>query len=71
MSSLAMLGLGEVRIITEIHGKEELKRHMQDCGFIKDENVQVVTENLCGVIVLIKSMKIALTRGLASKTIVA
>lgn len=64
---LAMVGLGETRTITGITGKEDTKRHLQNLGFIKGENVQIVAENSSGIILMIKGSKIALNRGLASK----
>ncbi len=68
--SLSMVALGESKIIAGITGKEDVKRHLQDMGFVKGANVQVVSENPSGIILLIKGVKIAINRGLASKIIV-
>ena len=64
--SVSMMGMGEVRTVSEFRGKEEMKRHLQDLGFIKGETVKVVGENPSGLILLIKGVRIALNRGLAS-----
>ncbi|MBH1939993.1 ferrous iron transport protein A [Mobilitalea sibirica] len=69
--SLAMVSLGETRRISEFTGKEDLKRHLQDLGFVKGEEVKVVGENPSGMILLVKGVRIALNRGLASKILVA
>ena len=69
--SLAMVALGETRTIADFTGKEDMKRHLQDLGFIRGENVKVVGENPGGLIILLKGVKIALNRGLASKIIVS
>lgn len=68
--SLAMVGMGETKQVAEFRGKEEMKKHLQDLGFVKGEKVKVVGENASGIILLIKGVKIALNRGLASMIIV-
>lgn len=68
--ALSMMGLGEIRTICAFRGKEEMKRHLQDLGFLKGEQVQVVGENPSGLILNVKGVKIALNRGLASMIIV-
>lgn len=68
--ALAMVKLGETRIISNLNGKEDMKRHLQDLGFVKGESVKVIGENASGLILLIKDVRIALNRGLASKIMV-
>lgn len=68
---LALLGPGETRTITDFKGQDEMKRHLQDLGFIKGENVRVVEENPGGMILMVKGVKIALNRALANKIMVA
>lgn len=67
---LAMVMEGETRIITEFKGQEDMKRHLQDLGFLKGEKVRVIGENASGMILVVKGVKIALNRGLAHKIIV-
>lgn len=68
--SLAMVGMGETRTVAKFCGKEEMKRHLQDLGFVKGERVKVVGENASGIILMIKGVKVALNKGLASMIIV-
>ena len=68
--SLTFMSIGEKRNIIDFRGKSNIKRHLQDIGFVKGEEVRVVGENSSGLIVLIKGVKIALNRGLASFVIV-
>ena len=68
--SLAMIGIGEIRRVSEFRGKDEMKKHLRDLGFIKGERVQVIGENPSGLILMIKGVKIALNRGLASMIMV-
>ncbi|MDD3251503.1 MAG: ferrous iron transport protein A [Lachnospiraceae bacterium] len=68
---LSMMEQGETRVITDFKGQEEMKRHLQDLGFIKGETVRVVGENASGMILVVKGVKVALNRALATRIIVA
>ena len=68
--SLSMMMIGEVKTIMEFKGKDNMKRRLQELGFIKGEKVQVVGENKSGLVLIIKGAKVALNRGLASMIIV-
>lgn len=68
---LAMMEQGDTRTITDFKGQEEMKRHLQDLGFIRGARVRVVGENQGGMILMVKGTKIALNRALAHKIIVA
>ena len=68
--SLSMMSVGESGRIIEFRGKDSMKRHLQDLGFIKGEKIEVVGENQSGLILLVKGVKIALNRGLASLIVV-
>ena len=67
---LAMVMEGETRTITDFKGQEEMKRHLQDLGFIKGETVRVVGENSSGLILMVKGVKIALNHALANRIMV-
>lgn len=69
--ALAMLQPGQTATVQAITGKEEVKRHLQNLGFIKGESVQVISENASGIILVIKGVRIALNRGLAHRILVA
>ena len=68
--SLTMVPLGEKKVISMFRGKDDMKRRLQDLGFVKGQEVQVLGENASGLILLVKGTKIALNRGLASLIIV-
>ena len=67
---LSMMEQGDVRSIMEFRGQEEMKRHLQDLGFMKGEKVRVVEENPGGMILVVKGVKIALNSALANRIIV-
>ncbi|NBH73684.1 ferrous iron transport protein A [Clostridiaceae bacterium] len=68
---LSMMEQGETRTIMEFLGQEEMKRRLQDLGFIKGEKIRVVGEGSGGMILMVKGVKIALNRALANRIIVA
>ena len=68
---LAMVTVGEERTIVDFKGQEDVKRHLTDLGFIKGQTVQVLGSNSSGLILLVKGVRIALNKGLATKIMVA
>lgn len=68
--SLTMVNIGEQKIIREIRAKEDVKRHLQNLGFIVGEKIEVISENSSGLILIVKDSKIALNKGMANKIIV-
>lgn len=68
--ALSMMALGETRTVSEFRGKDDMKRHLQDLGLNRGEVVQVVGENQSGLILIVKGVRIALNRGLASMIVV-
>lgn len=69
--ALALMNIGERRTVTKLRGKDEIIRHLQDLGFAPGSEVEVLGENAGGMILLVKGVRIALDRGLASKIMVA
>ena len=69
--ALAMMGVGEKRMVIKVRGKGEVIRHLMDLGFAPGAEVLVVGENVAGMILMVKGVRVALDRGLASKIMVA
>lgn len=67
---LMMVPIGETRVVVRFRGKDRIKSRLQNLGFIEGESVQVLGENPSGVILLVKGVRIAIDRGLASMIIV-
>ncbi|MDA3731026.1 ferrous iron transport protein A [Niameybacter massiliensis] len=67
---LALASLGEIRTIVGFIGKDEIRKHLNNLGFIKGEQVQILGENQSGMIVLVKDVRVALNKGLMSKIMV-
>ncbi len=69
--ALALMSIGEKRTVIKVRGKDEVIRHLMDLGFAPGTEVLVVGENVAGMILLVKGVRIALDRGLANKIMVA
>lgn len=67
---LAMMLDGEKKTVEAFRGKEETKRHLQDLGIMKGQEVQVIGRNASGIILLVKGVRVALNRGLANQILV-
>ena len=60
----------EIKKIKELRGKDSVKSHLQSLGFLPGENIEVIAENPSGIILLIKSTRIAINRAMANKIVV-
>lgn len=63
---LTMVATGEIREVASIRGKSDITRRLQDLGFVKGEKIQVVGDSQDGLILLVKGVKVAINKGLAS-----
>lgn len=67
---LGMAGVGETNIIRKITGKDEVRQHLAELGFVVGEAVTVVSELGGSLILSVKDSRIALDRGMAMRIIV-
>ena len=67
---LSMASLGEQFLIKKINGKEEVRRFLENLGFVSGAQVSLVSEIAGNVIVQIKESRIAISREMAQKIIV-
>ena len=51
--ALAMMGVGEKRMVIKVRGKDEVIRHLMDLGFAPGAEVLVVGENVAGMILIV------------------
>ena len=67
---LTMVNQDEHFLIKKITGKEEVRRYLENLGFVAGAEVSVVSK-ICGnVIVQIKESRIAISKEMAQKIIV-
>ena len=67
---LTMAREGEVTSIKRVGGKEEVRRHLENMGFVPGTDVTVVTVNNGNVIVNVKEARVAISREMAQKIMI-
>ena len=67
MMPLNLASLNEENIIKKIGGKQEVKLHLQNLGFVVGSPVRVVSKLDGNIIVSVKDARIAISKEMASK----
>ena len=62
---------GETVTIRKITGKDEVRQHLAELGFVVDSSVTVVSEIAGNLILQVKESRIALDRTLANRVMMA
>lgn len=70
MMPLAMAGVGATVYIQKITGKDEVRQHLAELGFVVGEEVRVVSELGGNLILSVKDSRIALDRSMAMRIMV-
>ncbi len=70
MMPLTLANVGEENIIRKVGGSSELKKHLEDMGFVAGGNVTVVSTIGGNLIVNVKESRIAISREMAGKILV-
>ena len=71
MMPLTMAKAGDTVTIRKITGKDEVRLHLAELGFVVDSEVTVVNEISGNLILQVKEARIALDKTLAMRIIVA
>lgn len=67
---LSMAKAGETVIIRRITGKDELRQHLAELGFVVDAAVTVVSEIAGNLILQVKDSRVALDKTMASRIMI-
>lgn len=67
---LTMIREGTQTSIQRVGGKEEVRRHLENMGFVPGASVTVVSINNGNVIVNIKESRVAISKEMANKIMV-
>ena len=67
---LTMAKIGEVCTIRGINGRDEVRQHLNDLGFVIGEEVRIVNELGGNLILSVKDSRIALDRSMATRVII-
>jgi ferrous iron transport protein A len=70
MMPLTLAEVGEENIIRKVGGKADLKKHLEDLGFVAGGNVTVVAMMGGNVIVNVKESRIAVSKEMASRIMI-
>lgn len=70
MMPLTMMKSGESAAIKRIGGKEEVKRFLENLGFVLGEEVKVVSSNGGNIIAQVKDSRVAVSKNIANKIMV-
>ncbi len=68
---LTMAKIGQLGCIERIHAKDDVRRHLENLGFVAGEQVMVVSEMAGNLIVTVKGSRIAINKGMANKIMVS
>ena len=67
MIPLTAAKAGETVTIKKITGRDELRRHLAELGFVVDDDVTVVNQLAVNLIVQVKDSRVALNREMANR----
>lgn len=70
MMSLSMVNVGEERCIQRITGRDEVRKFLENLGFVEGSCVTVVSENRGNLIVNVKDTRVAIDRSMAMRIMV-
>ena len=67
---LSMVNEGEPNVIRKVGGKEEIRKFLENLGFVVGGTVTVVSENDGNLIVNVKDSRVAIGKDMANKIMV-
>lgn len=70
MMPLNLAGVGEKNIIRKIGGKPEIKKHLENLGFVVGGDVQIVSAIGGNIIVNVKEARVAISSEMAQKIMI-
>lgn len=70
MMPLTMAKSGERVTIRKITGRDEIRQHLAELGFVVDSDITVVSEIAGNLIVQVKDSRIALDRSMANRIMI-
>lgn len=70
MMPLTLANIGEEHIIRKIGGLPEVKKHLENLGFVAGGNVTVITTMAGNIIVNVKEARVAISKEMAQKIMI-
>ena len=70
MMPLVLAKTGEANVIVKVGGNPQLKKHLEDMGFVPGGSVTVVSAIAGDLIVSVKQARVAISREMAGKIMI-
>ena len=70
MMPLTLANIGEENVIRKVGGKPEVRKHLENLGFVAGGNVTVITMLGGNVIVNVKEARVATSKEMAQKIMI-
>lgn len=70
MMPLGMANVGDVNIIKKINGRDDVRQHLSELGFVVGTEVTVVSELGGNLILSVKESRVALDKTMANRIMV-
>ena len=70
MMPLSMAKTGETVVIRKITGKDEIRQHLAELGFVVDGEITVVSEIAGNLILQVQDSRIALDKTMANRIMI-
>ena len=70
MMPLTLAGVGEQNTVKRVAGKPEVKKHLENLGFVVGGNVMIVSSLNGNVIVNVKEARVAISEEMARRIMV-
>ena len=70
MMPLTLSKTGERVTVRKITGKDEIRQHLAELGFVVDSDITVVSEIAGNLIVQVKDSRIALDKSMANRIMI-
>ncbi|HAT56828.1 MAG TPA: ferrous iron transport protein A [Veillonellaceae bacterium] len=67
MMPLTLAAAGETVVIRKISGKDTMRQHLADMGFVVDAEVTVVSRVMGNLIIQVKGSRVAIDQSVASR----
>ena len=67
MMPLTMAGVGETNVIRKITGKDEVRKHLAELGFVIGESVTILCEMGGNMILSVKDSRVALDKAIIDR----
>lgn len=67
---LPMAGLGEINTIRKITGRDDVRQHLAELGFVVGEEVRIVSDMGGNLILSVKDCRVALNRDMAMRVMI-